>query len=486
MRRVQLSSLNDFGEWRAAARGLLLAGVQPDDVIWDDPAAVRDLFVQPDERPPDVTTRAVGLVPPRFLELAEAALCHREAIRFSLCYRVLFRLQKDRELIAVRSDPDISRLYRLAGEVRRDSHKLKAFVRFREDEERFVAWFEPDHYVVERTAPFFARRFAQMPWAILTPYRSVAWDGEKLLFGDGAKRKELPRGDAMEEVWRTYFASIFNPARLKVSMMKSEMPVKYWRNLPEAELIPSLIRGAKAAEAEMIAKQASEPPVRHLKAVERRGTTEAEEITSLAGARAAIQGCTRCSLYQYATQAVFGEGPASAEVMFVGEQPGDQEDLQGKPFVGPAGQVLDRALDKVGIDRARVYVTNAVKHFKFEPRGKRRIHQKPNAGEITACRFWLELEREFVRPKLVVALGASAAQALLGKAVSVGSVRGKKLELADGASLMVTVHPSYLLRIPEADRKAEELARFEHDLRAARAFIDRRGEGVRHGGSAAA
>jgi len=127
-----------------------------------------------------------------------------------------------------------------------------------------------------------------------------------------------------------------------------------------------------------------------------------------------------------------------------------------------------------------------VKHFKFEPRGKRRIHQKPNAGEITACRFWLELEREFVRPKLVVALGASAAQALLGKAVSVGSVRGKKLELADGASLMVTVHPSYLLRIPEADRKAEELARFEHDLRAARAFIDRRGEGVRHGGSAAA
>lgn len=211
----------------------------------------------------------------------------------------------------------------------------------------------------------------------------------------------------------------------------------------------------------------------------------ANQIQSLAAARAAIQGCTRCPLYEHATQAVFGEGPQSAEVMFVGEQPGDQEDLQGKPFVGPAGQVLDRALETVGIDRRRVYVTNAVKHFKFESRGKRRIHQKPNAGEISACRFWLELEREFVRPKLLVALGASAAQALLGKAVSVSSVRGKKLELPDSATLMVTVHPSYLLRIPEHDRKIEEQQRFEADLKSVRAFIDRRGEGIRHGGDAA-
>jgi uracil-DNA glycosylase family protein len=204
-----------------------------------------------------------------------------------------------------------------------------------------------------------------------------------------------------------------------------------------------------------------------------------EEITSLAAARAAIEGCTRCPLFEHATQAVFGEGPAHAEVMFVGEQPGDQEDVSGKPFVGPAGQVLDGALERVGIDRTRVYVTNAVKHFKYEPRGKKRIHQKPNAGEISACRFWLDLERRLVRPKLVVALGATAAQALLGKATAVKAVRGKKLELPDGANLMVTVHPSYLLRIPEADRKAEELRRFEADLRGVKAYIDRRGEGAR-------
>jgi len=485
MRRVRLTAVNDFAEWRLAARALLLRGTPPDEVVWEDPAASVDLFAEPEDRPEDVATRAVGVVPPRFIELAEAAICHRETIRFALLYRLLFRLQKDRALIEVRSDPDISKLHRLASEVRRDSHKMKAFVRFREDEDRFAAWFEPDHYVLERTAPFFVRRFSGMQWAIFTPYRSAAWDGQQLLFGEGTRRADAPKADALEEVWRTYFASIFNPARLKVSMMKSEMPVKYWRNLPEAELIPALVRGAKQAEAEMIARATTEPPPRHMRAEARKvEPEEAEEIKSLADARAAVQGCRRCPLYEHATQAVFGEGPANAEVMFVGEQPGDQEDLSGKPFVGPAGQVFERALETVGIDRRRIYVTNSVKHFKFEPRGKRRIHQKPSSGEIHACRFWVDLEREFVRPKLIVAMGATAVQSLMGKAASITSLRGRKLEMPDGAALLVTVHPSYLLRIPEAERKAEELARFETDLRAVRAFIDRRGDEVRHGGPA--
>ena len=487
MHRVRLTSVNDFAEWRNAARGLLIKGVQPDEVVWEDPSAALDLFAEPEDRPPDGAARAVGVVPPLFLELAEAAVCHRDAVRFALLYRLLFRLQKDRELIGVRADPDVSRLYRLVGEVRRDSHKMKAFVRFREDEARFGAWFEPDHYVLERTAPFFVRRFASMQWAIFTPYRSAAWDGERLLFSDGTRREDAPRGDAMEEMWRTYFASIFNPARLKVAMMKSEMPVKYWRNLPEAELIPELIRGAKEAEAAMIAKAATTPPARHMRAGARKiEPEEAAEITSLADARAAVQGCTRCPLYQHATQAVFGDGPATAEVMFLGEQPGDQEDLAGKPFVGPAGQVFDRALEKVGIDRSRVYVTNSVKHFKFEPRGKKRIHQKPNAGEIEACRFWINLEREFVRPKLIVAMGATAVQSLTGKSVSISSLRGRKLELADGANLLVTVHPSYLLRIPDREEAARELERFEADLRAVKAFIDRRSDEVRRSGGQAA
>ncbi len=213
---------------------------------------------------------------------------------------------------------------------------------------------------------------------------------------------------------------------------------------------------------------------------------EMPDIASLAEARAAIAGCTRCPLFEHATQAVFGEGPIDAEVMFVGEQPGDQEDQQGRPFVGPAGQVLDAALEVAGIDRRRVYVTNAVKHFKFTLRGKRRIHAKPNGGEIAACRFWLELERALVRPKLVVALGATAVHSLTGKSAAISALRGKKLELPDGAALMVTVHPSYLLRMPDRDKAVEERRRFEADLKAVRAFIDRRGDDVRRGGPIAA
>jgi uracil-DNA glycosylase family protein len=193
-------------------------------------------------------------------------------------------------------------------------------------------------------------------------------------------------------------------------------------------------------------------------------TEDAHEITSLADARAEVQGCRRCPLYEHATQAVFGEGPERAEVMFVGEQPGDQEDLAGKPFVGPAGQVLDQAVEKVVIDRSRVYVTNAVKHFKFEPRGKRRIHQRPDGGEVQACKFWLNLEIGFVKPKVIVALGATAAQSLLGKSATISKLRGAPITLDDGTLLFVTNHPSYLLRIPDPDGKAREQAKFEADL----------------------
>jgi DNA polymerase len=175
--------------------------------------------------------------------------------------------------------------------------------------------------------------------------------------------------------------------------------------------------------------------------------------------------CTRCELYKHATQTVFGEGPLDASIMFVGEQPGDQEDLAGRPFVGPAGQLFDAALEKAGIDRTTVYVTNAVKHFKFVLRGKRRIHNKPDAGEIEACRWWIEHERELIRPPLTVALGATAARSLIGKTVTISRVRDAPLKLDDGGECWVTVHPSFLLRIPEPDRRREERALFVRDLK---------------------
>ena len=181
------------------------------------------------------------------------------------------------------------------------------------------------------------------------------------------------------------------------------------------------------------------------------------------------RGCTRCDLYKHATQTVFGEGPLNASIMFVGEQPGDHEDIAGRPFVGPAGALFDDALEKAGIDRSTVYVTNAVKHFKFVAKGKRRVHNKPDAGEISACRWWIGHERELIRPPVTVALGATAARSLIGKTVTIGKIRGAPLSLEDGSECWVTVHPSSLLRMPDRDKRHEARALFVRDLKLIRA-----------------
>jgi uracil-DNA glycosylase family protein len=181
--------------------------------------------------------------------------------------------------------------------------------------------------------------------------------------------------------------------------------------------------------------------------------------------------CRACPLWKDATQTVFGEGPQAARVMLVGEQPGDKEDLAGKPFVGPAGLMLDRGLAEAGIDRKKAYVTNAVKHFKFLPRGKIRLHRKPTAPEIKACRPWYERELASIKPDLVVAMGATAAQCVFGKITPINKNRGRLIDLEDGIKALVTVHPSYLLRLPDADAKAREYARFVDDLKIAAALL---------------
>ena len=192
---------------------------------------------------------------------------------------------------------------------------------------------------------------------------------------------------------------------------------------------------------------------------------------SLAALRLAAADCRACHLYKDATQTVFGEGPQAAQIMLVGEQPGDKEDLAGKPFVGPAGLMLDRALEEAGVDRRKVYITNAVKHFKFVPRGKIRLHQKPNTLEIKACRQWYERELASINPDLVVAMRATAAQSVFGRMTPIGKNRGRLLDLGEGAKALVTVHPSYLLRQPDADARAREYARFVDDLKIAADFL---------------
>ena len=209
--------------------------------------------------------------------------------------------------------------------------------------------------------------------------------------------------------------------------------------------------------------------------MDQRVTGGAEEnVTSLAALREAENACRRCPLYKNATQAVPGEGPSHAKVMLVGEQPGDKEDLAGKPFVGPAGRLLDQALADAGIPRNETFVTNAVKHFKFEPRGKRRLHKKPNAYEIDRCKWWLDQERAIVKPQLIVALGATAARSLMGRQIAIGKVRGEALKLADGTQLLVTIHPSALLRIQEEADKRQAYAEFVKDLKVAARLVFRR------------
>jgi DNA polymerase len=477
MRRVVLPEIGTFEAWRDEARALLGAGVPPEEVLWSRGAAEADLFA---EALPPVRGGAVT-VPKGFVDLARLVVWHRDPERFARLYGLLWALGHDRRLLEDRGDPRIDRLRRMAKEVSRDRHKMTAFVRFREigdpaaTRRRFAAWFEPSHYILELTAPFFAKRFGDMDWSIFTPDLTAHFDGFEIRFAPAEARPELP-DDAAEELWRTYFRNIFNPARLKIGAMQAEMPKKYWRNLPEAPLIPELIAEAQSRAQAMAEAAPSLPPIRAERITER---LRAPEAPAPVGDRDALlsglAGCRRCPLWQNATQPVAGEGPLGAPLMIVGEQPGDQEDLAGRPFVGPAGQLFDTVAARAGLERDRAYVTNAVKHFKFAPRGKRRLHQSPNSGEIAHCRWWLDMERQLVRPKLIVAMGASAAESLTGDGRRIGTRRGALEHTPDGTPVMVTWHPSYLLRLPEGARSAAEAA-FEADLRRAAALVAQ-GEG---------
>lgn len=456
---VHLPRCDDFAFWRDRARGLIQCDVPPDRVSWIEPGATGDLFAvegpsRAEKRMPTPPADARPVrASQRFLTLARSAALHTDPVRFGLLYQMLWRLQRNPRLMEDKADPQVRRIEELAKAVRRDAHKMHAFVRFREVEveggaKHYVAWFEPDYHIVRAEAAFFMRRFASLRWSILTPRGSVYWDGETMREGPPARAEDAPGDDPVEDLWRSYYASIFNPARLKVGAMLSEMPKKYWKNLPEAQIIPQLIAGAQAREAAMV------------KAGERAERARPASLAEIAQGAAA---CRDCPIADCGTRAVAGEGPERAALMIVGEQPGDQEDAVGRVFVGPAGQLLDEHLASAGIDRAGAYVTNAVKHFKFVFKGKHRLHQSPGAKEIDTCRWWLEAERAIVKPRIVLALGASAARSLLGRTVSVNQVRGRPVPLDDGAELWMTVHPSYLLRL-DGEARESQAARFAADL----------------------
>lgn len=447
MRRAQA----DIATWRDEMRALLAANVAPADVAWVAPGGPGLLFEEPAAF---AKGSGVARVPKRFVAIAEDAVLHREPGAHALAYRVLWRLTHgEHDLLDDAADVDVRALVLRAKAVHRDLHKMHAFVRFRQvDDERFVAWYQPDHHIVERAASeFFVERFASMRWSILTPEVSAHWDGDTLAFGPGVPRHEAPAADAYEEMWKTYYASIFNPARVNPRVMRQHMPARYWPSLPESALVPELM--ARAAPRVDAMLDAQVPTARSLPVL-----------------REAAAGCSACELCGPATQTVFGEGPADARLVLVGEQPGDTEDLAGRPFVGPAGEVLDGALAAAGIDRRGVYLTNAVKHFRFLPRGKKRLHQRPTADQVRACKPWLAAELQTITPRVVVCLGATAAQSLIGSRFKITQERGKDVATKWAEHLVATHHPAAILRVDPADRARYE-AELVADLRRAHALL---------------
>ncbi|SHI51665.1 UdgX family uracil-DNA binding protein [Wenxinia saemankumensis] len=495
MRQVQLPRIGTDKAWRGAARGLLAARIPPEEVIWDHGGAAPGLF----EGEAAPTGPATVKVPKAFVDLANRVVWHRDPERFARLYAFLWRLRTQRGLMEDRGDPALADLRRMEKAVNRCRHKMTAFVRFREIGPRdaprrsFAAWFEPTHHTVELTAPFFARRFGDMDWLIATPDVSARFENGAITLHEDLPRPDLPQ-DAHEDLWRTYFSNIFNPARVKVGAMMSEMPKKYWKNLPEAQAIPGLLAEAEARVRRMAEAAPTLPPLRAERIRERlaapgvvRADPTGQEravdlfdkadidsggaIPDFAALRARAAEEDRTTPEGYG-RFVLGEGPEDADLMVVGEQPGDVEDREGRPFVGPAGQVFDRAAVAAGLDRREAYVTNAVKRFKFTLRGKRRIHQSPGAPEIEQARWWIAREVELVRPKLLLAMGGTAAETLTGTRAGILKRRGHVEETEYGL-VFLTVHPSYILRLPDAELQREEEARYVADLAAAKEALGR-------------
>ncbi|QDT09275.1 UdgX family uracil-DNA binding protein [Planctomycetes bacterium K23_9] len=464
---MQFIEAETFDQWRAAARALIASTTPPDQVSWNGDANQPSLFSSDDEdRNLAEREKAPAFtVPKNFIELAKIVACHKDPQRWELLYRTLWRIKHgEPHLLVVETDDDVHRLGQMRKAVSRDVHKMKAFVRFRrlehnDDIEAYVAWHRPDHRIVRLAAPFFARRFKAMNWAIFTPEESASWDQTTLTYGDGVPSSETPDADVLEDLWKAYYASIFNPARVKVATMKREMPVRHWPTLPETELIPELLRQASSRVETMIETHEGFAST---------ATSFLPTDRSLHSLANAAECCRACDLHQHATQTVFGRGPIDAKVVLVGEQPGDQEDIAGEPFIGPAGRLLNIVLEESGIARSDIYLTNVVKHFKFTQqetsRGKRRLHKKPDSREIFACRPWLEAELQSIKPQAIVCLGATSAQALFGRDFRITQQRGLVTATEWSKRTIATWHPAAVLRMPDETRRQQMRNQMVNDL----------------------
>ena len=431
--------------WLEAALEQLSDGRKPSDILWTETTAEQPalpgLFADGQGHaapyPPASRISRTPFIPKDFRNILKNVAHHRDGTKWPLLYSVLCRLTStEPRLLAIEVDDDMARLLAMQRQVHRDVYRMKAFVRFRkiteESGDHYVAWHQPDHPVLPLATPFFVERFAALRWSILTPDASAHWDGEIVRFGLGVTQREAPTDDRLEAVWRAYYAATFNPARINPTAMQAQLPGRFWKGLPESRLIAPLTQAVRASVGQVMDTR------QHMASL--------PTVTALPDLAQAAAACTGCELHLAATQTVFGRGPSNARIMLVGEQPGDQEDLAGEPFVGPAGEVLNHALERAALDRSQLYVTNAVKHFRFVLDGRQRRHQAPRPSQIVACRPWLEAELKAVQPKVVVCLGKTAAQSLIGGQVSIERQRGRFFSSPFSSRILLTYHPSSILR----------------------------------------
>lgn len=424
-------------------------------------------------------------------QLLRDAARFRSAERWAFLYRVLWRWQAGDRAVASAADEDGARLHAMAKSVRRAMHDMIAYVRFREvggpppgpeadaiaagevagDLPQFVAWYEPDHDVLGEAAEHFAKRMGTASWWIGTPQGAALWNGQSMQLSaapedtgasNAAAMRSAAKGDRAEPLWLAYYRSTFNPARINEAALHQHMPVRFWKGLPEGALIPGMV--AEARNGARRVAQASTVGTMRGKQV----AVEAEQALPQRAAPTSLDQCRRCELWEHATQAVAGLGPASARIMLVGEQPGDQEDLAGRPFVGPAGKVLHDAMRRAGVAPESVFMTNAVKHFKWVANGKRRLHKTPAQREVDACAHWLEQERATVRPAVIVTLGATALRAILGHKAELRDYLDTPVRTDDGTWLVATWHPSYALRAREPGAPEKIAAAIEAAMACAR------------------
>lgn len=447
----------NFEDWRMKARELLAQKIPPHQVNWqaDTQGFSFGTFFENKNTPADIK------IPRDFFEQAFVASCFRDDSIWSLLYRLAWRLVfEDKNLLKIEIDPDTVELNAKVRLVNRDLHKMKAFVRFKElkqdeNESLFMAWHRPDHRITRLAAPFFKDRFNGMKWVIMTEDETILWDKKEIHFLEGVEAYELPQ-DEKEDLWKTYYSSIFNPARIKVSAMKKELPVRHWKTLPETELITSLLDEAPARLKEFYDSQTAPAQI--------------QEFTSFEELNKAILKCKSCGICEKSSGPVFGEGPLDAEVMILGEQPGNEEDLAGKNFIGPAGQILNEALNQVGLKREEFFVTNVVKSFKWVQTYDMRQHRTADAKEISACRPWVQNEIKLVKPKILVCLGRSAAQSVLGKMIKLEDMRGKFFSTPFCENTIILPHPASILRDKES--KDEAFGRFIQEFELVKNKLD--------------